>query len=381
MRTNKMCAILGNLNRFKGLLPLTDKRPLATLPFDCKYRLIDFNLSSIVNANINTVFMVFNEDETQSVFDHIGGGKEWNLDGVQNRFFIHVYQDFLKRKAEDKHYYDTVIDYLQKSKSEYTVYMGSKMLCNIDLRALLKIHQMQNNDMTVVYKRVGKENIHPSDLLLDVAEDGTIQKAISAQDTILGEVNNLCADIYIVQTQALIDALRKGQNEGESVNMESFLRSKITEVDSSSYEYTGYLSNIYDMKTYYQANMDMLDTQKFNSLMYSSQKIYTKLKNEVPTYYSEASDVENSQFASGSVIEGSVKNSLVSRQTQIKPQAQVDSSILMANNQIGAGAVVRYAILDKNVVVEPGVKIIGTKEVPIVLKKGSHVISDIYGGE
>ena len=381
MRTNKMCAILGNLNRFKGLLPLTDKRPLATLPFDCKYRLIDFNLSSIVNANINTVFMVFNEDETQSVFDHIGGGKEWNLDGVQNRFFIHVYQDFLKRKAEDKHYYDTVIDYLQKSKSEYTVYMGSKMLCNIDLRALLKIHQMQNNDMTVVYKRVGKENIHPSDLLLDVAEDGTIQKAISAQDTILGEVNNLCADIYIVQTQALIDALRKGQNEGESVNMESFLRSKITEVDSSSYEYTGYLSNIYDMKTYYQANMDMLDTQKFNSLMYSSQKIYTKLKNEVPTYYSEASDVENSQFASGSVIEGSVKNSLVSRQTQIKPQAQVDSSILMANNQIGAGAVVRYAILDKNVVVEPGVKIIGTKEEPFVLKKGSHVISDIYGGE
>lgn len=381
MRTNKMCAILGNLNRFKGLLPLTDKRPLATLPFDCKYRLIDFNLSSIVNANINTVFMVFNEDETQSVFDHIGGGKEWNLDGVQNRFFIHVYQDFLKRKAEDKHYYDTVIDYLQKSKSEYTVYMGSKMLCNIDLRALLKIHQMQNNDMTVVYKRVGKENIHPSDLLLDVAEDGTIQKAISAQDTILGEVNNLCADIYIVQTQALIDALRKGQNEGESVNMESFLRSKITEVDSSSYEYTGYLSNIYDMKTYYQANMDMLDTQKFNSLMYSSQKIYTKLKNEVPTYYSEASDVENSQFASGSVIEGSVKNSLVSRQTQIKPQAQVDSSILMANNQIGAGTVVRYAILDKNVVVEPGVKIIGTKEEPIVLKKGSHVISDIYGGE
>lgn len=376
-----MCAILGNLNRFKELLPLTDKRPLATLPFDCKYRLIDFNLSSIVNANINTVFMVFNEDETQSVFDHIGGGKEWNLDGVQNRFFIHVYQDFLKRKAEDKHYYDTVIDYLQKSKSEYTVYMGSKMLCNIDLRALLKIHQMQANDMTVVYKRVGKDNIHPSDVLLEVAEDGKIQKAVTARETILGEVNNLCADIYIVQTQALIEALRKGQNEGESVNMETFLRSKITEVNSSSYEYTGYLSNIYDMKTYYQANMDMLDTQKFNSLMYSSQKIYTKLKNEVPTYYSEASDVENSQFASGSVIEGHVKNSLVSRQTQIKPEAQVESSILMANNQIGEGAVVRYAILDKNVVVEPGVKIIGTKEEPIVLKKGSHVISDIYGGE
>src|SRR5699024_4261285 len=147
-----------------------------------------------------TVFMVFNEDETQSVFDHIGGGKEWNLDGVQNRFFIHVYQDFLKRKAEDKHYYDTVIDYLLKSKSEYTVFMGSKMLCNIDLRAVLKIHQMQGNQMTVVYKRVGKDNIHPSDLLLDVAENGKITQVATAKESLLGEVNNLCADIYIMQT-------------------------------------------------------------------------------------------------------------------------------------------------------------------------------------
>lgn len=381
MRTNKMCAILGNLNQFKDLLPLTENRPLATLPFDCKYRLIDFNLSSIVNANINTVFMVFNEDETQSVFDHIGGGKEWNLDGVQNRFFIHVYQDFLKRKAEDKHYYDTVIDYLLKSKSEYTVFMGSKMLCNIDLRAVLKIHQMQGNQMTVVYKRVGKDNIHPSDLLLDVAENGKITQVATAKESLLGEVNNLCADIYIMQTQALIDALRVGQNEGISVNMETFLRSKITEVNSSSYEYTGYLKNIYDMKTYYEANMDMLDTRKFNSLMYSNQKIYTKLKNEVPTYYSEASEVENSQFASGSIIEGTVRNSLVSRQTMVKPGAVVEGSILMANSEIGEDSLVKYAILDKNVVVEPGVKIVGTKEQPIVLKKGSHVISDIYGGD
>ena len=206
-----MCAIMGNLTRFKELLPLTENRPIATLPFDCKYRLIDFNLSSIVNANINTIFMVFNDDETQSVFDHIGGGKEWNLDGVQNRFFINVYQDLLKQKAEHKAYYEKVIDYLKKSKSEYVVFMGSKMLCNIDLRAVLKIHQMQKNDMTVVYKRVGKDNIHPSDMLLDVAADGKITETMIAKDTTLGEKNNLAMDIYIIQTQALIEALSVGK--------------------------------------------------------------------------------------------------------------------------------------------------------------------------
>lgn len=75
MKTNSMCAVLGNISRFEGLWPLTENRPLDTLPFDCKYRLLDFPLSSIANANIHSILMVFNEGETRSVFDHIGGGK------------------------------------------------------------------------------------------------------------------------------------------------------------------------------------------------------------------------------------------------------------------------------------------------------------------
>ncbi|KAF1304766.1 MULTISPECIES: glucose-1-phosphate adenylyltransferase subunit GlgD [Enterococcus] len=381
MKTNKMCGILGNLHQYNELLPLTEHRPLATLPFDCKYRLIDFNLSSIVNANINTVFMVFNEGETQSVFDHIGGGKEWNLDGVQNRFFIHVYQEFLKRKAENREYYDVLIDYLEKSKSEYTVFMGSKILCNIDLRALLKIHQLQKNEMTVVYKRIAKENVYPTDIILDLTEGGTIETVTAANDLQLPETVNLCADIYMIQTQRLIDELTEAQKTGGTVNLESFLRELIVKLNSASYEYTGYLSNIYDVASYYRANMDMLDQRQFSSLMYSSQKIYTKLKNEVPTYYSETSDVENSQFASGCIIEGHVHRSLVSRSTKIATNAVVEETIVMANNQIGEGAVVKYAILDKNVIVEPGVKIIGSPEMPLVIKKNSHVLSDVYGGE
>ena len=72
-----MCALIGNTHRFDELSPITDIRPLATLPFDSKYRLIDFNLSNVANANIKQLFMVFNEGDTRSVFDHIGGGKEW----------------------------------------------------------------------------------------------------------------------------------------------------------------------------------------------------------------------------------------------------------------------------------------------------------------
>ena len=90
MKTNRMCAFLGNLHNYEGLAPLTDHRPVATLPFDSKYRLIDFNLSSIANSNIHSVFMVFNYDESRSVFDHLGGGTEWNLDDTRNLLLLRL---------------------------------------------------------------------------------------------------------------------------------------------------------------------------------------------------------------------------------------------------------------------------------------------------
>ncbi|WP_414841894.1 glucose-1-phosphate adenylyltransferase subunit GlgD [Enterococcus saccharolyticus] len=379
MRTNKMCALVGNLHRYDDLLPLTANRPLSALPFDGKYRLLDFNLSSIANANIKSLFMVFNEGETQSVFDHIGGGKEWSLYGIQNRFFIHIYQDFIRRADNNSSYYDLVIDYLKKSKSEYAVYMGSKILVNIDLRALLHIHQAHGNDMTVVYKRVPKDLLYKEDIIIKLGEDNLIEKKALVKNAEVQDVANLCTDIFIIKTEKLIEILREKQSENVLGNVESFLRERISK-DTYAYEYIGYLNNIYDIPSYYKANMDMLDTQKFNSLLYSSQKVYTKLKNEVPTYYSETSVVNNSQFATGCIIEGNVEDSIISRGSDIAEGAKVSGSLIFPSNTIKANAEVSYAILDKNIVVEEGVKIVGTPEKPVVVKKGTHVTADIIGG-
>ncbi|MGX6977786.1 glucose-1-phosphate adenylyltransferase subunit GlgD [Vagococcus elongatus] len=374
MRTNKLCAVLSGIKKFEDLKPLTNKRPLATLPFDCKYRLIDFPLSSIVNASINTIFMIFNEDETQSVFDHLGGGKEWNLDAIQHHYFIHLYQEFLKKKERGEPYYDKLIDYLHKSKSEYTVVMGSKILCNIDLQAVLNVHQNQKNDITVVYKRVPENRIMATDNLLNLSDTGTITGAYLLEDAQeRGDAHNLSMEIYMVQTEWLIDLLEKGQMEGSSADLHVIIQSQIQKIKSSAYEYTGYLGNIFDIDSYYQVSMDMLEVNKFNSLLYSNKKIYTKLKNEVPTYYSENSQVKNSHFATGCFIEGNVKNSLLSRKTIIKSGAEVADSIVLPNVSIEENATVKYAILDKNVIVESGAEVIGTPDNIKVVAKGAVV--------
>ena len=122
----------------------------------------------------------------------------------------------------------------------------------------------------------------------------------------------------------------------------------------------------------------MLESQKFYSLFSPNQKIYTKVKNEEPTYYANTSKVSTSQFASGSIIEGEVVQSVLSRNIYIHKDSVVKNSVLFPRVVIGQGARVEYAILDKGVEVADGVIIRGTAEHPVVVKKGETVTEDIY---
>lgn len=381
MKANKMCAILGNEHEYSGLMPLTENRPLSTLYFDCKYRIMDFAISSAANANIRTVYIILNEGRVKSVFDHLGGGREWGLDSIGSYQYLSFYQDILRKKAEGKDYYCNIIDFLSKSKSAYTVFIGNKMLCNIDLRTVLNVHQSQDATMTAVFKRVPREKIANDDQILDLSSDNRV-----TGHTRFGNVEknqdlyNLSMSIFMVKTDWLIEALKEGESIGMPASIEEFLIEQLGRVDIYAYEYSGYLSNIYNMKSYYDANMDMLDPENFNSLLFSSQKVITRTKNEVATYFSKGSKVSASQLATGCIIDGKIDHSLISRCTTVEKDAEVVGSIVMANANIKQGASVKYAILDKCVTVEPGVRIEGTPENPVVIKKHEHVCSDVIGG-
>ncbi len=275
-----------------------------------------------------------------------------------------------------------MIGFLKKSKSEYTVFFGNKMLCNVDLRSILDVHQTHDSKITVVFKRVPKEKIAPDDCILTLEEDNRVKQTdiFSELDEAL-DLYNLSMSIFLVKTDWLIDLLHKGQNAGAPASVQELLNREMTRTNTRAYEYTGYLSNIYDIKSYYDANMDMLDPEHFNTLLFSSQRVITRTKNEVATHFYDSSDVNSSQIATGCVIKGKVDRSLVSRRTTIEEGARVKDSVIMSNAQIKRGAKLQYAILDKNVEVEAGVTIQGTPENPVVITKNSHIVADIYGGE
>ena len=77
MAINAAGIIFSSLNN-NTLSRLTSDRTVAAIPFACRYRLVDFCLSSMVNANISNINVVANYNY-RSLTEHIGSGKDWDL--------------------------------------------------------------------------------------------------------------------------------------------------------------------------------------------------------------------------------------------------------------------------------------------------------------
>ena len=377
MKIDKYSAILGNTVGFHDMSTLTNNRPVASLPFGGKYRLIDFPLSSLANAGVRSIFGIFQQDNISSVFDHIRSGREWGLSTLLSHYYLGIYNTRVESSTVGKEYYQQLLTYLKRSGSNQTVSINCDVLINIDLNQVFHLHNTTKSPITVVYKKLPKKDISGVNAILDVDETDHVLSHHLFDENSNQDFYNMSTDIFVVDTPWLIERLEEESKKENPEKLRYILRDLAAESGAFAYEYTGYLANIHSVESYYQANKDMLDLHKFYSLFTPNQKIYTKVKNEEPTYYASSSKVAKSQFASGSIIEGEVVNSVLSRNVRVHEDSLVKDSLLFTRAVIGKGAQVEYAILDKGVEVAEGVVIRGTAEHPVVVKKGEKVTEDI----
>ena len=377
MKIDKYSAILGNTVGFHDMSTLTNNRPVASLPFGGKYRLIDFPLSSLANAGVRSIFGIFQQDNISSVFDHIRSGREWGLSTLLSHYYLGIYNTRVESSTVGKEYYQQLLTYLKRSGSNQTVSLNCDVLTNIDLNQVFHLHNTTKSPITVVYKKLPQKDISDVNAILDIYETDHVLSHKLFDKNSNQDLYNMSTDIFVVDTPWLIERLEEEAKKENPEKLRYVLRDLAAEAGAFAYEYTGYLANIHSVNSYYEANKDMLDLHKFYSLFTPNQKIYTKVKNEEPTYYASSSKVAKSQFASGSIIEGEVVNSVLSRNVRVHEDSLVKDSLLFTRAVIGKGAQVEYAILDKGVEVAEGVVIRGTAEHPVVVKKGEKVTEDI----
>ncbi|KRM72183.1 glucose-1-phosphate adenylyltransferase subunit GlgD [Lacticaseibacillus brantae] len=377
MKTGVVTAVIDLNEPDEALRPLTEFRPIGTLPFAGRYRLIDFPLSAIDNASIKSVGL-FLPRSGRSVQDHLRSGAAWNLDALQGGVFTFPYiaeKDYDSPIVRSR-YYDDYIQFLRKSDTQYTVIMGTSNVANIDINAVMAYHRLGNSRITTVYKQVNRNLVEANDWTLELSELGTTSSVVLAKNH-HGDPNTeklpLFMDVYFLETQDLIDMLVSASEAPNFRHLSQLLREAVLENNANAFEYTGYLSPITSIPRYFAANMAMLDENNYQALLFSSRPIQTKSKNEVPTFLAGDSRIESSLLGTGGYIEGEIDHSVIFRNVVVHRDAVVSHSIIMQGSKVSAGSTVRYAILDKGVVIGPNLTLEGTPEKPLIFSKNQRV--------
>lgn len=379
---NRLAPILNLVEYTDKLKPLTDRRPVASLPFACRYRLIDFPFSSLYNAEAVSAAL-FIAGSGHSLYDHIRSGSTWGLDsfaggGVFTHSQVKLKSDQNVESKHDKFYYEDHYNYVTRSKAEYVIMMGSSFLSNIQLESVLHFHEDKNSEVTVVYKQVDREELIEDTvytaLNLNNGETDTVKGVDPVSDIPNGNKLNVNMEMMLLSKKVFLDYLFRAKQNDMDINVNTFIQFTLDSNEPvNAYEYTGYLKVIEDINSYFAANMDMLDEDNFNALFYRADPVRTRAKNSAPTYYGEEAVIENAQFANDCEVYGTVRNSVVFRKVSIDKGSVIEDSIIMQDSCIEEDVTLKHVILDKHVYVMKGAKLEGTPENPVVIAKNSVV--------
>lgn len=354
---------------------LTQKRALSSIPFGGRYRVVDFALSSMVNSGITKVGII-TRDNYQSLMDHLGNGKEWDLSRKNGGLYIlppFAQSSGYRGKMEALRNAEA---FIRKSTEEYVVLSSADCIFNMKYDDALKFHKDKGADITIIYKKqtVSKfnEGAGAGNILM-TDEDGRVTDvAINPE---VGEEEVLRSMEQIIISRKLLESLI---HDCASHYMYSFhrdvLQRHLKDLKIYGYSYDGYYAKIDSVASYYSANMQLLEGDVRRELFYhQNQQIYTKIRDEAPTLYQGESKVLNSIIADGCVIEGTVENSILFRGVKVAPGAVIKDSIVMQDTQIESGATLSFTVLDKDVIVREGCNLCGNRFYPMVLPKGSDV--------
>lgn len=360
-----------------SLRELTAVRTRASIPFAGRYRLIDFTLSNMVNSGITNIGIV-TKNNYNSLMDHIGSGKDWDLNRKRDGVFILPPFASLDNIGWFKGDVDALagaMGYIKRATQEYVIISGSRFICNMAYKEALDFHMESGADITVITKEVDVETSilnGKSEMILETDVEGKVTD-IAISKNIENPQVKISMEMYIIEKRLLESLVNEAMGHNRFDFERDILQRNLTRLKIYAYEFKGYTAIINCVKSYFKHSMELLKTEISDKLFLSETPIYTKVKDEVPCLYGDGAQVVNSLVADGCIIEGQVENSVIFRGVRIGKGAKVKNCIIMQDSEIMENAVLDHVILDKKVMVHQGKVLMGVETYPVVLTKGSVV--------
>ena len=144
-------------------------------------------------------------------------------------------------------------------------------------------------------------------------------------------------------------------------------------LDVRGYEYKGYRSRIYSMKSYFDENMRLLERENREALFPEARPVYTKVRDEAPVRYAMDAKVSNCLVTDGCIIEGTIENCVLFRGVRVEKGAVVKNCVLMQGTTVATNAKLEYIVTDKDVTITANKTLLGNESFPVYVEKGTEV--------
>ncbi len=341
----------------KNIHELTQMRTMASVPYGCRYRFIDFALSNMVNSGIQKVGVI-TQSNYQSLMDHIGNGKDWDLASRSGGIKIlppHITAFANSPRMSTISRLSGLVDsdhFLERCKEDYVVMSDCDVICNIDLRDLIDAHEKTGADITLAVKKVSlTQETCKKNVIITSDENGRATDISVYPNKMVGEYD-ISLNIMVMKRDFLHSVILDSKAHGYVSFNSDIMAKNITRYKIMTHRYDGYFACVSSLAEYYSCSMELLKPEVRNALFgIKDRPVLTKVRNSAPTRYGDTSSVKNSLIADGCVIEGTVENSIIFRGVKISRGTCVKNSIVMQDCEIGENVVLNCAVLDKNVVV------------------------------
>jgi len=361
----------------KRLMPLTADRAKPAVPFGGSYRLIDFVLSNLANANMLKV-AVLTQYKSHSLDRHIT--TTWRMSSLLGNYITPVPA---QQRLGPRWYTGSADAILQNfnlihdEDPKHVLVFGADHVYRMDPMQMFQQHLDTGAGVTVAAIRMPRSEAHDFGVI-ELADDGITIKAFHEKPAnppaMPGhpELSLVSMGNYIFKRDVMEEALILDSEDIESRhdlggNIIPYLTSqgqaKVYDfannvVPGETARDKGYWRDVGSIDAYYDAHMDLVSVHPIFNLYNREWPLLTNPPSLPPAKFSEGGSAHDSIVGAGSIISGGILHgSVVSYDVSVGKAATVEGTVLMPNVRIGEKAIIRKAILDKSVVVDPGAQI------------------------
>lgn len=345
---------------------LTKDMAKPAVPFGGKYRIIDFPLSNCSNSGISTVG-VLTQFMPLELNSYMGNGNPWDLDRVDGGLTILPPYTAGKTGEWYKGTANAIyqnIKYIEQYDPEYVLILSGDHIYKMNYNKMLDFHKEKEADLTVAHINVPLEEASRFGIL-NTNDDLQIIEFLEKPEHPISTKASM--GIYIFNWKILKEYLIRDEENPESEkdfgkNIIPMLLEENRRI--FAFPFAGYWKDVGTIESLWEANMDLIKRRDEFNISDKTWKIYYRHEGKLPQFIGDSAQVTDSMISDGTIVLGTVHESIVSSGVSIGKNAKVQGSIIMQNAVIEEGATVINSIIAEGTVVKSGVTV-GHSEVEL----------------